>query len=372
MAEEGVLGHPAGERGLERVDVVDALADVAALVKHVLIEIGHRGRVRVDADVSREHAGEHRAIGAHDAHADARLQHAVALGHALEPGVKAGTVQRVRQRADEPPPGFHRQLCVGVEGEDVTDRRQERRLAVLHHEAGVGRAAQQAVELGELAALSFGAHPPVLAGVPLTRAMEEEKAIGPMPGVEVVDAATRRLDERRVLRTGRLIRVGEVRQQREMQMGIAIGKEADLEIVEEGDETRFGVDDCRDRHDRAIGGGNARPQVELRQLARADLRGDDEVDEADRQLAEGQEHDERRQPQIARGTAAALGVGDEAGDGEGRHPGDRPEIAEDGVTVEKTREALAQRRRIPDFALEPKAPARDEVVADVMRAIEIR
>ena len=95
VAEQRVLGHAPGERGIERVHVIDAFADVAALVKHVLIEVRHGGRVRIHADVPGEHPREHRPVGAHDADADARLQHAVAFGHALKPGIESGPVQRM-------------------------------------------------------------------------------------------------------------------------------------------------------------------------------------------------------------------------------------------------------------------------------------
>ena len=84
VAEQRVLRHAVRERRLERVDVVDALADVAALVKEVLIDVGHRGRVRIEADVPGEHLRERRPVGAVDADADARLQHAVAFGDAAE------------------------------------------------------------------------------------------------------------------------------------------------------------------------------------------------------------------------------------------------------------------------------------------------
>ena len=58
MTQQRVFRHAPGERRLERVHVVDALADVAALVKHVLIEVGHGRRVGIDADVPREHAAK--------------------------------------------------------------------------------------------------------------------------------------------------------------------------------------------------------------------------------------------------------------------------------------------------------------------------
>ena len=50
-------------------------------------------------------------------------------------------------------------------------------VADLHGEAGVRRAAQQAVELLDLAALALPAHPDSLALVPPPVAMEEEEAI---------------------------------------------------------------------------------------------------------------------------------------------------------------------------------------------------
>ena len=55
VAQQRVVRHAAVERALERVDVVDALADVAAFAEEVLIHVRHGGRVRVEADVPREH-----------------------------------------------------------------------------------------------------------------------------------------------------------------------------------------------------------------------------------------------------------------------------------------------------------------------------
>ena len=63
-------------------------------------------------------------------------------------------------------------------------------------------------------------------------------------------------------------RVAEIRQQGEVQVLIAVGEEAHLEIVDELLDMRRGVDDRRHDHQRPVAGGNAAPQVELRQLAR--------------------------------------------------------------------------------------------------------
>ena len=58
VAEQRVLRHASRQRRHERVDVVDALADVAALVEEILIHVRHRGRVRIDADVPGEHCAK--------------------------------------------------------------------------------------------------------------------------------------------------------------------------------------------------------------------------------------------------------------------------------------------------------------------------
>jgi hypothetical protein len=96
VAEQRVRRNPVRKRSVERVDVVDSLADVAPLVKEVLIDVRDRGRVGIDADVAREDLREGRPVRADDADADAGLEHAVALGDALQRLVEARTIQRMR------------------------------------------------------------------------------------------------------------------------------------------------------------------------------------------------------------------------------------------------------------------------------------
>ena len=166
VAEQRVVRHAAGERPLERVDVVDALADVAALVEQILVDVGHRGRVRIDADVAREDPREPRAVGADDADRDARLENPVALGHALHRRVEARPVQRVRQRADHrPAPPRAAAACRESSVMTYFTDGSTAEIAELHGVAGVGGAAQQPVELVQLAALALPSHPAPFAGV---------------------------------------------------------------------------------------------------------------------------------------------------------------------------------------------------------------
>ena len=79
-------------------------------------------------------------------------------------GVEARPIERVRHFADQPADRVARQPGVGVERDDVADAVGHRwRLPAEAQEAGVGRAAQQPVQLMQLAALAFPADPPRLA-----------------------------------------------------------------------------------------------------------------------------------------------------------------------------------------------------------------
>ena len=88
VRQQRVLRHPALERRGERVDIVEALAGENAFVEQVLVDVGHGGRVRVDAGVAGVGPREQRARRARHRDADARLQDPVALGDAADPGVE--------------------------------------------------------------------------------------------------------------------------------------------------------------------------------------------------------------------------------------------------------------------------------------------
>ena len=54
VAEQRRVRHPAGERRLEGVDVVDALAGIGAFAEQILIDVGNGRGVGIDA----AHAGK--------------------------------------------------------------------------------------------------------------------------------------------------------------------------------------------------------------------------------------------------------------------------------------------------------------------------
>ena len=61
MAEDRVFRHPALQRGFEGVDVVDALAGEIALAEQILIDVGDRAGVRIDATRHRKRCAETRS-----------------------------------------------------------------------------------------------------------------------------------------------------------------------------------------------------------------------------------------------------------------------------------------------------------------------
>jgi hypothetical protein len=64
VAEQRRVRHPAGERSLERIDVIDALAGVGAFAEQVLVNVRNGGGVRVHAGHAGEGALEQRSLAA--------------------------------------------------------------------------------------------------------------------------------------------------------------------------------------------------------------------------------------------------------------------------------------------------------------------
>jgi hypothetical protein len=151
---------------------------------------------------------EERSRRARHRHADSRLQDAIAFRHAAQARVEVRPVERVDRDADESTRRIPRQARVAVQGDDVLDVGKDGRIAHVDRVTRIGRAAQQPVELLELAALAFPTHPRAFTRIPLPGAMEQVEQVAALPAdarVELGDAGTRRLDEQRIVRhLGRL------------------------------------------------------------------------------------------------------------------------------------------------------------------------
>ena len=179
VAEQRRFLNPPGQRGFERIDVVDPLAGVRAFAEQVLIDVGHRRCVRIDAAMARIDALEQRALVARrQRRRDARLQDAVPLDDAADLGIEARPVERMRELADQAAHRIAGQLGVGIQRDDEAHvARRCGGTAIRRDKVCACRASQQLVELVQLAALALPADPALLAGVPDAAAMQEHETV---------------------------------------------------------------------------------------------------------------------------------------------------------------------------------------------------
>src|ERR1700722_17294384 len=94
--------------------------------------------------------------------------------------VEARKVERMRHFADQPANRVARQLGIGIQRDDIADARRSKgqRLAD-PDEIRIGCAAQEAVQLVELAPLALPADPAGLTLVPYPPAMEQQEPRSP-------------------------------------------------------------------------------------------------------------------------------------------------------------------------------------------------
>ena len=142
------------------------------------------------------------------------------------------------QLADQAARGVARQPRVGIERDHVAHAgRHAGGLSADVHEAGVGGAAQQPVELVELAALALPSHPLLLRLAPDPSPVQQEEAVARRRGSVALRFSRaiprgRRVQQRLVVRGASAGGVGPVREQREMQVALGRGQVVDLEPLD--------------------------------------------------------------------------------------------------------------------------------------------
>ena len=264
----------------------------------------------------------------------------------------------MRDDADERPGGIARQTRVRIEREAVAHARKHVEPPDLRGERRIARASQQAVELVDLAALAFPAHPDALARIPAAFAVKQEEPIG-MTGAEPDDSdpecpRTRRRQHRR--HPPRAWPSARPRSRSESRSGCVdrgcrtparpYARCSAATASAAGQQRRH--DDHRPRVLRdAVG------EVEARQPARAHGRREEALDRGHRQI-EGRQHQEReRHDQRPRGVVDVRQPPGGRHEQERRHGENRPEIAErrvmEGDSPDARRATWADtRRRIRD------------------------
>ena len=371
VGEQRVLRHRVFERRDEGVDVVEPLAGEDPLGEEILIGVGHRGRVRVHAGVPRIEPGKERTGRAHERDADARLQDPVALGDAAGCRIERGPAERVDDDADQLAGDAARQPGVAVERDAVLDVRQDRQVADRYREARVGGAAQEPVELLDLAALALPPHPQPFAGVPLPQSMKQEEtvgAIGGVPGVERGDAGASRLEDLGVLRLRLGGGVGKVAEEREVDPRIEVAERLHFEVRDELLDPGDAVEQRRHDHHRPR---RRRHVVELdaRQPSRWNQHADKALEQVDHQLAGRHHGQQRHHAQRRAAPPLPLRVGHGESHEQRRAGGNRPQVAWRGPGKEQPADAMRQIRLPRHADLERAAAGANQVIAHVRRAI---
>ena len=368
VAEQRVLGEATRRGLLERRDVVDPLAGVGAFGEQVLIDVGHRGRVRVHPRMAGEDRRVARAVRAGERHAHARLHDAVAARHPAGGLVEPRAVEGMRHRPDQRNGRVARQHGVGVESDDEANGVQPAELALRDREGLAAAAEHPGVEVGELAALALPAHPAVVDRVEPAWAHEEvegrrRRVALAVRGVERLHALDSRRDDLGVAGHRLLIGVEEVAEQGEPDLRIGVREILRLEMLE-----RFahGIDAAeQDRHDDrgAMRRRHLAREVEARQAARWEEEGDELVDDRDGDVGRRHEREPQReqQPEAVRAVERSQQDAERAR----REQRDGAQIRGARRGVRDVPQAFGDRFAVADRGFQGREPGVDEVVADV-------
>ena len=222
VTQQGVLGDASRQRRFEDVELIDPFAGVGTLPEEVLVDVGHRGGIWVDATRAGRQALIQGALTTRQRRRDARLQHRIPFDDATRAGVESRPIERMGHRADQPGRGSPRQPGIGIEGDDETNTRGD----LARQERRVSGAAKKAIQLVEFAALALPPHPRALARVPHAPAMEEQESLGAplraMKPVETSDSLARGGERLLVPRLVLARRIRPVGEQREAKIAVRI------------------------------------------------------------------------------------------------------------------------------------------------------
>ena len=161
-----------------------------------------------------------------------------------------------------------RQTRVGVERDAVSDRGQPFEFADLGGEAGVDRAAEQAIEFLNLAAFPLPANPRVFRGFHCRSRWNRKKQSAcsvPAFALRASTPAVRAFEQRRIARRIGRGRIGEVAQDREVDARVGIAQREHLDVFDQLIHAGGGGQHRGDDHHGPRGFRNAGREIESRQ-----------------------------------------------------------------------------------------------------------
>ena len=256
VAEHGVFRHPPGQRRHEAVDFIDALASERSFTQQVLVEIGRCRRIGIDSRRPSRQSFKRRLAAPHrQRHGNARLHDAIARDHPPQGDIEARAVQRVRHLADHLLRRAKRQLRIGIEGDDIANARgHHRRSAIRILERGVGCAAQQSVELVQLAALALPAHPAAFSRIELPAAVKKHEArrttLEGVARIKGIYGGTGTLEPLILAGKGFAVGIGKIGQQCIKNRILACRQVMDLKVADRLANPHIGAQQHRNDHQR--------------------------------------------------------------------------------------------------------------------------
>ena len=219
-----------------------------------------------------------------------------ALRHRIEHRV----IQRMRHGGDELARGVARQLGIGIERDHVAHCLQRIDIADDRRKHFRRAAAHQAVQIGQLAALALVTHPDTFNRIPFARSVQQQErpaadlAIGTIQLCDDVAGVGQQCDIA-VNMFGR--RVGEVGQQTEAQLRVAIRQETHLERFGQIFDVQQAGQQRGYHHQGRKCRRNAGLEIHLRQRSRRSQHRDDPVHQRQRQVTAGDHRRYRKQRQ---------------------------------------------------------------------------
>jgi hypothetical protein len=300
-------------------------------------------------------------------------EHGVSLDHASGAGIESGLVQRVRHLSNQPLRDVAREPRVGVERDHVANAgRNDGRLTGLAQVGRVRVAAQQSVELVQLAAFALPPDPFAFAFIPDASAMEQEEALAIrrrfVAEVEARDSRACRREQLVVAWRDLGDGVCPVREQSEADVATRSRQVMHFESLDLLLDFRAGREE-RGHHDqRAQARRHAGAQIEAGKRLRRELIRNDPVHQHDCRIRCGDQREQREHEQRGSRRRGSRGTQQRRGEQQCRDECNRSEITEDSCGGGRAYEPATQRRAESELALECRAPARDQVIARVLLA----
>ena len=367
VRQQPILGEPPVGCLLEGVDLVNPLAGEAPLAVEVLIHIGHRRGVGVDARNPREDGREMGPVGARERDPDPGLENAIASDHPAPLGIVLGPIERVRDGPDQLRRGVRRQDGIRVEGDDIAELAKGLDVPDDDREGSLGGPADESVEFRQLAPFPLPTHPDALERIPSSRAMEQVERVvrrGGVTGVQGVNPIAGGGHNGVVAGFGFGGRVGEVTQDREVKMGFPVRQEPDLEGFERLPNRRDTLEQGRDHHrGPELGRHAGAKQVELRNHPGRERGGDQLVHDVHRDVV--RRHDRHRDDREPFGRRQSVDEPEQQGEGECRAGHNAADERDVGMAPDLPIDRLQRCRPIPDGRLERRQALVHQEVANV-------